>query len=349
MTLAIMNNHAVTINPAASDFELQKQLLAGVSRTFALTIPQLPEPLCTVVTNAYLLCRINDTIEDDTQLTLSQKMTYHQLFRELLVSDVSPQSFVHELDSSLAADTPIAERQLIQHMPLVLRCLRAFTPLQQSSLQRCVSIMSEGMPEFQHNASIAGLENMAALDQYCFYVAGVVGEMLTELFCDYVPEMRSHKKRLMTLAVSFGQGLQMTNILKDFWEDRHRGVCWLPRDLFTQHGVDLPTFSGDSQSPGFQAALRQLVVIAKQHLTQALEYTAIIPYREKGIRRFALWAIGLAILTLRNIYRHPQFTKSNQIKVSRRMLRTTILVCNLSHRSNYLLKYLFDRLARTMT
>jgi farnesyl-diphosphate farnesyltransferase len=44
---------------------LQDQLLPGVSRTFALTIPQLPDALRPVVTNAYLLCRTADTIEDE--------------------------------------------------------------------------------------------------------------------------------------------------------------------------------------------------------------------------------------------------------------------------------------------
>ena len=48
-----------------SDDEFQSDMLKRVSRTFALTIPQLPSTLCKVVSNAYLLCRIVDTIEDD--------------------------------------------------------------------------------------------------------------------------------------------------------------------------------------------------------------------------------------------------------------------------------------------
>ena len=58
--------------------------------------------------------------------------------------------------------------------------------------------------------------------------------MLTELFCDYSAEIDRHRKKLLQLAVSFGQGLQMTNILKDIWDDRARGACWLPRDVFQQ-------------------------------------------------------------------------------------------------------------------
>jgi len=45
----------------------QSDILERVSRTFALTIPQLPFDLSKVVANAYLLCRIADTIEDDPE------------------------------------------------------------------------------------------------------------------------------------------------------------------------------------------------------------------------------------------------------------------------------------------
>jgi hypothetical protein len=43
------------------DTGLYEHLLEGVSRTFAFTIPQLPDGLRETVTNAYLLCRIADT------------------------------------------------------------------------------------------------------------------------------------------------------------------------------------------------------------------------------------------------------------------------------------------------
>jgi farnesyl-diphosphate farnesyltransferase len=52
-----------------TDDEFQAVLLEGVSRTFALTIPQLPTDLYTAVANAYLLCRIVDTIEDEISLS----------------------------------------------------------------------------------------------------------------------------------------------------------------------------------------------------------------------------------------------------------------------------------------
>lgn len=318
---SIVANHVAT----SADFDCQLQLLPGVSRTFALTIPQLPEPLRTVVTNAYLLCRIADTIEDDTHLTIDQKADYHQQFRAVLAGEISAEDFADELAPLLAEDTPPAEKLLIQHIPVVIRCLESFTPKQQAILRRCVNIMSQGMPEFQRQASIAGLADLKELDRYCYYVAGVVGEMLTELFCDYLPVLDNQRAELMTLAVSFGQGLQMTNILKDYYDDQKRGVCWLPRTTIDK---------------------TQLIRLTKNHLKKALQYTLMIPPNEVGIRRFCLWAIGLAVLTLNNIQRKPNFTQGSEVKVSRRTLKITISVINICCRNNRLLNYLFARLSR---
>ena len=54
----------------------QNKHLAGVSRTFALTIPCLPKDLRDWVGNAYLLCRIADTIEDDPKMDMDCKKKY---------------------------------------------------------------------------------------------------------------------------------------------------------------------------------------------------------------------------------------------------------------------------------
>ena len=49
------------------------QLLEGSSRTFALTIPLLPEPIRAQVTVAYLLFRVADTLEDSERWTLAAR------------------------------------------------------------------------------------------------------------------------------------------------------------------------------------------------------------------------------------------------------------------------------------
>ena len=64
-----------------------------------------------------------------------------------------------------------------------------------------------------------------------------------------------------------------------------------------------------------------------------------------GIRRVCLWAIGLAVLTLRNIHRHPTFRAGSEVKVSRRTVKATVLTTNLTLMSNRALRLMFARAA----
>ena len=206
--------------------------------------------------------------------------------------------------------------------------------------------MCQGMPRFQFSASLKGLAHSTDLDDYCYYVAGVVGEMLTDLFCDYSPQIARHRPALSAIAASFAQGLQMTNILKDVWEDRSRGVSWLPQDVFTRYGVDLAQVSSAPHDPRYGAGFLELVGVAHAHLRNALDYTLLIPSKEMGIRRFCLWAIGLAVLTLRKIQHNPRFTAGAQVKVTRSAVAMTRLFTDVAGRSDWMLRRLFAQAAR---
>jgi farnesyl-diphosphate farnesyltransferase len=324
----------------------QNLMLQGVSRTFALTIPQLPPVLCKVISNAYLLCRIADTIEDEPNLTPTQKRQFSQEFIQVVAGESPPNVLGKALFPLLSDSTLAAEKELILNMPRVIRITHSFTPIQRTALHRCVRIMAEGMAEFQQNSCLDGLKDLQEMDRYCYYVAGVVGEMLTDLFCDYSPYIAQHRAELQKLAVSFGQSLQMTNILKDIWEDRQRGACWLPRDLFARFDFDLKNLSPAHYNPNFGEGLAELIRIAYTHLDNALRYILLIPPDEKGIRRFCLWALGMAILTLRRILSQRDFCSGQQVKISRRSVKMTILISNITTRSNTSLRFLFFLLTR---
>ena len=147
----------------------------------------------------------------------------------------------------------------------------------QSALARCVRTMCAGMPRYQRGRPARGLADLREYHDYCYYVAGVVGELLTQLFCDHVPALARQRAELEARALSFGCALQMTNILKDVWEDLERGYCWLPREHFLRHGFDLSELRPGQSSPQFVAGLRELVAIAHGHLERAFEYTLAIP------------------------------------------------------------------------
>jgi farnesyl-diphosphate farnesyltransferase len=329
------------MDSASSDERYQDQILPHVSRTFALTIPQLPPALSTPVTCAYLLCRIADTIEDEPALAAPETLAFLRRFSAVVAGNGEPAALAGDLEHRLSERTLATERDLVKHMDRVIRVTAKLGQAQQTAIQRCVELMCYGMPRFQFNASLRGLARSSDLDEYCYYVAGVVGEMLTDLFCDYSADIARRRPALNALAASFAQGLQMTNILKDVWEDRSRGACWLPQEVFTRYGVDLERISNDAHDPGFSAGMSELVAVAHAHLRNALDYTLLIPGNEKGIRRFCLWAIGLAVLTLRKIARNPGFTAGGQVKVSRSALRMTLLATNVAISNDWLLRRMF--------
>ena len=326
--------------------DFQSEMLEGVSRTFALTIPQLPAALCRVVSNAYLLCRIVDTIEDEPALTGARKNYFCEQFLRTLNVPRNAETFSRQLCASLSSQTPPAEHELIRNVPRVVRITRSFSEPQREALQRCVSTMAKGMGQFQLRGEKQGLQSLEDLDQYCYYVAGVVGQMLTNLFCLHSPEIAQNRKALMALAVSFGQGLQMTNILKDVWEDYQRGACWLPRKIFAEEGFDLNDLTTGRNRQGFDRGVRRLIGITHGHLKNALSYSLLIPKEETGIRNFCLWAIGLALLTLRKINKHLYYTDGSQVKISRSSVKGTILATRLAVQNDRLLKLLFSIAAR---
>lgn len=313
--------------------EFQTWILPQVSRTFALTIPQLPEPLVLVVSNAYLLCRIADTIEDDSLLTFEQKTVFSNHFIDVVSGKESPHSFAEQLAPLLSKNTPQAEQDLIQNTPLVIEITHSFNLNQQTQLIRCIKIMSNGMAHFQRTASLNGLKNVEELNQYCYVVAGVVGEMLAALFCDYSQDIAKHQTQLEKLSVSFGQGLQMTNILKDIADDKERGICWLPQDLF----VD-----------GFEIGIKKTLKITCEHLQQAMNYIYLIPKNETGIRKFCLWAVAMAVLTLRKIAKEKGFYTGQQVKISRTTVKMVILGSNLLIKQDKILQFLFEKFTYSM-
>lgn len=328
------------------DLAFQRAALQGVSRTFALTIPELPDTLSDVVGNAYLLCRITDCIEDEPALTPREKLRFADRFVEVVEGRKDPAVFGLELAGALSSSTPGGERDLVANTARVIRITRRFREKQRRAVARCVRIMASGMSEFQQLDTSAGLQDLRQLNRYCYFVAGVVGEMLTELFCDYSNEIRTREDALLPLAVSFGQGLQMTNILKDVWEDLDRGACWLPRDIFAQVGFDLgglPTGRGDA---AFGRGVVELVAIARGHLGNALRFVQLIPVRETGIRRHCVWALGMAVLTLRRIHATPTFGSGREVKISRRTVRAVTALGSCVSGSNRALDVLFNALVR---
>ena len=305
---------------SVGDTAFLDRALTGVSRTFALTIPQLPTTLRPAIGNAYLLCRLADTIEDAAALDPEEKRARFDLLVAALEHPDAAERLGAALEGELTSAT-VAEHALVSDARRVFAIFHGLPVEQQAPVRRCVTIMTAGMARFQHLKAPDGLATTGDFNAYCYRVAGVVGEMLTDLFALDVPAIARDQARMRERAVAFGQGLQMTNILKDIWDDRARGVCWLPRDVFADQGCDLDPEADWSRDPGFRKGIERMVEIGTEHMEAARAYILRLPTTEPGVRRFCAWAATMSLATLREIRRRPDFTSGEQVKISRRQVR----------------------------
>ena len=307
------------IENSQTDLAYQKAILSSVSRTFALTIPLLPPIIEKVVGNTYLLCRIVDTIEDAAELTPEAKKNLSALFLDVVLERAPVESFVEPCLDALKNYSNHDELDLIAHTPTVLRILHTCSSHDQEAVSRCVSIMSEGMSRFHGRQTEAGLKDLSEFEDYCYVVAGVVGELLTSIFRHYSPQFSKNIQGHENLAIAFGQALQMTNILKDSPEDRARGVSWKPANL----------------------SQLDLLQIAYQKLSDSLTYILLIPKEEVGMRRFCLLAFGLAVLTLDKLAARDHFERQEDIKLSRNTVWLFYGFTKIAAGSNGLIKSFF--------
>ena len=305
-------------NPHA-DLAYQKTILGSVSRTFALTIPLLPPAIEKVVGNTYLLCRIVDTIEDAADLSPSTKQALSKLFLDAVLEKAPVDSFVTPCLEALKNYSNQDELDLIIHTPTVLRILHTCSVSDQAAVSRCVSIMSNGMSHFHGKQNELGLKDLQEFEEYCYVVAGVVGELLTTIFSNHSPEFAKHIRKHEDLSIAFGQALQMTNILKDSPEDRARGVSWKPANI--------------SQT--------ELLCIAYQKLEDSLRYIQLIPQQDIGMRQFCFLAFGLAAMTLSKIANRKQFAHKDEVKLSRSTVMSFYSFTKIAASSDILMKAFF--------
>ncbi len=311
-------------------YEQQQRHLALVSRTFALTIPLIKGELADAIANAYLICRIADTMEDDPKLAPALKIKWLQRFASELEAGFADDEALLRLQDEAAAqlkDSAVpAEYALCCELLAVLQRTRSYPSAVQRIIGHGAAVLAAGMAQ---QLSSLQIKNLDDVDAYCYSVAGVVGELLAKLFARSDPSCPADK--LFALSVSFGEGLQLTNILKDRATDAQRAVSFLP-----------PPKDGSSQTE----LLAHYCALAQGHLQQAEDFTCLLSARcLYGVRFFCLLNIAMAVLTLRRIEKNPLGTQA-ELKISRRSVKLLLLACSLCARFNFSLRLLLRLLRR---
>lgn len=331
------------------------ETLPKVSRTFALCIRLLPTALEHPVAVAYLLCRIADTIEDSATLSATEKAALLGEFRDALGAPRSggPSHRAPRVAAAFAGAVTDDDRLA----GAVDQAVTAFERLPltiQDKIRPHVQEMCSGMTEFALARAAGGdlftLPDLAALDRYCYFVAGTVGHLLTGLFTLHASGIDPDRRaRLDALATSFGLGLQLTNIIKDVTVDRERGWNFVPAEICRRLGVTPEELLSPERRTEAMEVMRVLSAKARQHLDDALAYCTTLPRREQGIRMFCLIALYLAIRTLRLAERDARLLdRDHKLKITRGDVKRTLVTTAIVAPSNWLVRAYYGVLARSV-
>jgi len=343
------------ISPAdmRESWKLCFELLPDVSRTFALSIMGLKEPLRGAVCISYLMCRILDTIEDAPEITAAQRWALMEPFLACLPSGSElPPGWFKEISDRLRPRSAPSDYRLLENTGHVLRCYRACEPSAQRAMTRWVTEMGKGMVAWSDRMGdgpgvLKVLPSLVALDRYCYYIAGTVGYLLTDLFFVSSPEIdKALYFELEADAEAFGLGLQKVNIVKDLADDFRRGWCFIPTVDLRSRGLVPCDVLDESKGVEIYEAVRPILGSAAEHLARAWRYLTNIPLEEKEIRLFLAYSLFFALETLAFVARDPDaLVRPEKLKISRLVVARLVAACNASISRPKILENLYRKSA----
>lgn len=317
-----------------------------VSRSFAFVIQQLREPLRREVQVGYLLFRLGDNIEDTSSLDWEQKQ---ELLDGLLEAFSRGRPFQGVLERSNAQqwkDLTANEIDLLDHTDGIIEAFGALGEPARQSLLREAEAMFTGMARVQRvhrEGGFVTLPDTDALEEYCYYVAGTVGDFLTDRFLAQLPWLDTPRRaQLLGARRALALVLQVTNILRDVRDDHEHGHIFYPVSLFDRFDAD------QIMTPGYAPeVLKASVRMARWLLPQvrlASAYIQALPHRNLPLRVFCTIPYVMAVKTLTLCVGNPEILGETPVKMERRATARTVMLARAAAASNLALSAWFGKL-----
>lgn len=295
-----VSNKQTQENDAKADMAFCYDSLEKVSRSFAMVIQQLPPDLKDAICVFYLVLRGLDTIEDDMTLEENEK---DRLLRHFYRSCYLPDFNLHGI-----GDTE-DYRHLLQHFDKVTRTFLTLKEEYKEIIADICFRMGNGMAD----CSSYPIKTTQDYDIYCHYVAGLVGQGLSELFSASGYENEDLAAE-MNIANSMGLFLQKTNITRDFLEDFDAGRFFIPNEIWEKHHTELSFFKTQPKSTASLSGLNCMVEDALRHFPDCISYMEKL--ENPQVFRFCAIPQLMALATLIELYDNANVFMQN-VKISR--------------------------------
>jgi farnesyl-diphosphate farnesyltransferase len=300
------NDHAYELNDEIWG------LLKKTSRTFYLSIKQLPKEAGNSLCLAYLLLRVSDYLEDNEVMPVDQKIAALNSWTQILNGENKPeelQAFLPPIDQHQNPDL-----QAAQNADKILRRLSSLPAGLQVQIIKHVTASTIGMARWVGRGPV--FLDETDLDDYMHEVAGRVGYLSTEIFAWYYPSIRPHLDRLMPMAHETGLGLQTVNIIRGMRKDYERGWVYIPNSFCALCNIKPENLF----DPAYQTQALQVVDLlakkAQRHLETAVEYIRCLPPWLHHLRLACIWPLLFAARTL-SVSRRNIAVLLGEVKITR--------------------------------
>ncbi len=115
-------------------------------------------------------------------------------------------------------------------------------------------------------------ESLPELLEYCYRVAGTVGQMMCHVMGVTSQEALSH-------ASDLGKAMQLTNIARDVFEDASLGRVYLPQAWLREAGINQDGICDDKNRQALVALVNRLLREAWSFYRSGERGTSMLPYR----------------------------------------------------------------------
>jgi len=134
-------------------------------------------------------------------------------------------------------------------------------------------------------------QTQTELALYCYRVASVVGLLSVEIF-------GYENRKTLKYAHELGMAFQMTNIIRDVYEDAMRGRVYLPKEDLDKFGVTYEDLQKQETSDKIVALLKYEKQKAVEHYKKAFEY---LPDEDRYTQRSGIIMSDIYQATLNEI------------------------------------------------
>jgi farnesyl-diphosphate farnesyltransferase len=214
-------------------------------------------------------------------------------------------------------------------------------------VRRWVTEMALGMKKFVFlYPDGIRIQTIEEFREYCYYVAGTVGYLLTDLWHEHSPAVgRERYERLRERCRAFAEALQTVNILKDVAHDaRVENSVYVPEQLLREHGSTQASLLAADREQENRSAIERLIRLAWADLDEARAYLLLIPRRAVRIRLFCILPLLYAYATLRDLTATSAMLRpGGTVKISRREVKSLLMTGAVFVVSNRLVRWLVAR------